>query len=67
MNFRHLIPLVAEDLTNWTEKKNSTWLNLGRRRNRKGDLSRVTVTLHEQTIQMGFLVSDIKQSNAMKL
>jgi len=59
--------LVAEDLTNWTEKKNSTWLNLSRRRNRKGDLSRVTVTLHEQTIQMGFLVSDIKQSNAMKL
>lgn len=66
MNFRHLIPLVAEDLTNWTEKS-STWLNLSGPRNHKGDLSRVTVTLHEQTIQMGFLVSDIKQSNAMKL
>ena len=67
MNFRHLIPLVAEDLTNWTEKKNNTWLNLSGWRNRKGDLSRDTVTLHEQTIQMEFLVSDIKQSNAMKL
>lgn len=66
MNFRHLIPLFAEDLTKWTEKKNNTWLTLSGRRNRKGDLSRVNVTLHEQTIQMEFLVGDIKQSNAMK-